>query len=147
MKIRGYDFPDELWYLPEWDTWARLDADGCVTVGITSIGVHLSGEMYMCRPKSVGIDLEQGRSVAVAELAKSVVSVKSPVHGVVVQVNPLLEDKPDLPFRDPYGEGWLARVKPTKWDDDCKVLKRGEAIRSDVEQRMYLYKVEERSDA
>ncbi len=144
MKIRGYDFPDELWYLPEWDTWARLDADGCVTVGITSIGVHLSGEMYMCRPKSVGSELEQARSVAVVELAKSVVSVKSPVHGVVVQVNPLLEDKPDMPFRDPYGEGWLVRVKPSKWDDDCKVLQRGDDIRSDVEQRMYLYKLEER---
>lgn len=146
MMLRGYAFPDELWYLPEWDTWARLESNGEVTVGISSLGVALSGEMYMCRPKSVGSEIEQARSIAVVELAKSVVSVKCPIHGVVVAVNDLLEDKPELPWKDPYGQGWLARLRPTNWDADQSVLRRGEAIREDAEKRMYLFKVEERGN-
>lgn len=144
MKLRGYEFPDDLWYLPEWDTWARLEDSGEVTVGISSLGVALSGEIYMCRPKSRGSELEQGKSVAVVELAKSVVSVKSPLHGVVVAVNDALEDRPDLPWRDPYGEGWLARIRPSRWDEDCACLRRGEAIREDALQRMHLFQVPER---
>jgi glycine cleavage system H protein len=141
MKIAELDFPEELWYLPEWDTWARLDQEGVATVGISSLGIALSGELYMCRPKSKGSELEQGRAIAVVELAKSVVSVKSPLTGVVLEVNPLLEDHPELPFKFPYGDGWLAKVQLTRWDQDQQGLRQGRQIEADVRQRMYLYKL------
>lgn len=141
MKIAELDFPEDLWYLPEWDTWARLESDGTATVGISSLGIALSGELYMCRPKSSGSELEQGRAIAVVELAKSVVSVKSPLTGVVVEVNPLLEDHPELPFKSPYGDGWLARVRLTRWEVDQQNLRKGSLIEADARQRMYLYKL------
>ncbi|MFT3957193.1 MAG: hypothetical protein QM722_23285 [Piscinibacter sp.] len=93
-------------------------ADGSATVGITALGIVQAGEIYMARPKVVGSAVEQGRSIAVVELAKSIVSVKSPVHGMVVAVNALLADTPELVHRDPYGEGWLARVALA--DFDCR---------------------------
>lgn len=141
MKIAELEFPSELWYLPEWDTWARLEGADIATVGISSLGVALSGELYMCRSKSVGTEIQQGRAIAVAELAKSVVSVKSPVTGVVIDINHALEDHPDLPFKDPYGKGWIARVQLSAWAQDQDLLKKGPLIEADARHRMYLYKL------
>ena len=83
MMATGLHFPDELHYDIEHQVWARLEADGSATVGITALGVQLAGEVYMCRPKGVGSVVERGRGIAVVELAKSIVSVKSPLGGTV----------------------------------------------------------------
>ena len=118
-------FPADLHYLVEHDVWARLEGDGSATVGITALGIKLSGEIYMCRVKPVGSTIGQGRAVAVVELAKAIVSVKSAVTGEVLQVNPLLEETPELVHRDPYGDGWLARLAPRDFDSDSRHLVQG----------------------
>ena len=51
MIAGGFEFPDDLYYLVEHQVWARFDDDGVATVGITSLGIHLAGDIYMCRPK------------------------------------------------------------------------------------------------
>jgi glycine cleavage system H protein len=121
-------FPADLHYAIEPQTWARPEAGGCVRVGITSLGIRLSGEIYMCRPKGVGQAVERGRSIGVVELAKSIVSVRSPVSGTVVEVNPLLAQHPERVHEDPYGEGWLAVVQPSDWAADAATLLHGEAV-------------------
>jgi glycine cleavage system H protein len=118
-------FPADLHYLVEHDVWARLEPDGTATVGITALGIKLSGEIYMCRVKSKGSVIEQGRAVAVVELAKAIVSVKCAVSGEVVAVNPLLEEAPELVHRDPYGDGWLARLALKDFESDRQQLVRG----------------------
>lgn len=128
MVIGDCHFPDELHYLVEHQVWAHVHGDGTATVGITSLGIRLAGDIYMCRPKSVGSEIEQSRSVAVVELAKSVVSVKSPVHGTVIEVNGALEEQPELVHTDPYGAGWLARLKLTRFDADLAQLVHGDAV-------------------
>ena len=120
--------PPELHYLIEHQVWARLDDDASATVGISALGVRLSGDIYMCRPKAVGVFVEQGRAVAVVELAKSIVAVKSPVTGTVVAVNPLLADTPELVHRDPYGDGWLVRLSLSRWAEDQAQLVHGAAV-------------------
>lgn len=121
-------FPSDLLYLVEHDVWARLHGDGTATVGITALGIKLSGEIYMCRPKSVGTRIEQGRAIAVVELAKAIVSVKSAVTGTVIAVNPLLEDTPELVHRMPYGDGWLARLTLEDIEADMRHLVQGAAV-------------------
>ena len=111
MKPFDLPFPEDLHYLVEHDVWARLHDDGTATVGITALGIKLSGEIYMCRVKPPGTVVEQGRAVAVVELAKAIVSVKAALSGRVIAINPRLEDVPELVHRDPYGEGWLARIE------------------------------------
>lgn len=133
MIIRGLDFPDALHYLVDHQVWARLEGDGTATVGITSMGIRAAGEIYMCRPKAVGSEVEQGRAVAVVELAKSIVSVKSPVRGTVVDVNVALEERPELVHRDPYGEGWLARLRLSDFDTDRAALVQGDAVPAAME--------------
>ncbi|MBK7617262.1 MAG: glycine cleavage system protein H [Vitreoscilla sp.] len=120
-------FPAELHYDVAHQTWARPEADGSVTVGITALGIRLSGEIYMCRPKPVGQTVERGRSVAVVELAKSIVSVKSPVGGEVLAVNEGLANEPERVHLDPYGSGWIARLAPSNWAADQALLRHGEA--------------------
>jgi glycine cleavage system H protein len=119
-------------YLIEHQVWARMDADGLVTQGITALGVRLSGEVYMCRPKGVGLVLEQGKSMGVVELAKSIVSVKSPLSGEVVEVNARLRDEPELVHQDPYGQGWLLRLRPSALDRERSALVTGVAAIADA---------------
>lgn len=130
MLIAGADLPDDRWYWADDQTWAEPLPDGAVRVGVTALGLKASGEIYMCRPKSIGSAIEQGRSLGVVELAKSIVSVKSPLSGVVTRVNPALEEKPELVHQSPYDAGWLIELAPSNLDAEKANLAIGEpAIR------------------
>jgi len=144
VLIRGFDFPDDLHYLVEQQVWARLEDGGTVArVGITSLGVQLAGgEIYMARPKGVGSVVVQGGSVAVVELAKAIVSVKSPVAGTVKEINVRLAATPELVHRDPYGEGWLARLALADFAADRAALVHGEVtVRPAMEHHAWLNQV------
>jgi glycine cleavage system H protein len=144
VLIQGFEFPDGLYFQAEHQVWARLEDGGSVArVGITALGIHLAGgEIYMARPKMVGAVVAQGASVAVVELAKAIVSVKSPVGGTVVEVNARLGAAPDLVHRDPYGEGWLARLTLSGFDADRAALVHGEAeVRPAMERQAWLHRV------
>lgn len=129
MKLHALEFPADLFYLVEHDVWARLEGDGTATVGITALGIKLSGEIYMCRARPVGSVIEQGRSVGVVELAKAIVSVKSAVSGTVLAVNPQLDATPELVHTDPYGAGWIARLRLRDFELDRRQLVHGAGVR------------------
>lgn len=136
--MQGLEFPDGLHYLVEHQVWARYGGDGTATVGITALGIRLAGEIYMCRPKAVGSEVAQGGSIAVVELAKSIVSVKSPVRGTVLAVNPALAQQPELVHTDPYGRGWLACVRLADFEADCAALVHGNAVAAAMERHAWL---------
>jgi len=142
MQICRLDFPDDLHYHVEHQVWARLHSDGMVTAGITAMGIQVAGEIYMCRPKPVGTVVEQGRSLAVVELAKSIVSVKSPVGGTVLDINPRLANDPELVHQDPYGEGWIARIQARAWERDTVQLLKGAEIIPAMEHYAWLHLIE-----
>lgn len=119
--------PEDLHYLIPHQVWARVDGQGLATVGITELGIQLSGEIFMCRPKRVGMDIAQGGTVAVVELSKAIVTVKSPVTGVVVEGNPALKSRPRLVHEDPYGAGWIARLQLQDFAADAAQLLQGGA--------------------
>lgn len=135
--------PADHLYLIEHQVWARVDADGLVTQGITALGVRLSGEVYMCRPKGVGLVVEQGKSMGVVELAKSIVSVKSPLSGEVVEVNARLREEPELVHRDPYGAGWLMRLRPSALAVEQSTLVTGDAIADAMASHARLFRIED----
>ena len=142
MDLSGLQFPDDLHYAVEHQTWARPEADGSVTVGITALGSRQSGEIYMCRPKGVGQAVEAGRSIAVVELAKSIVSVKSPLAGTVLATNEALATQPELVHLDPYGRGWLARLQPADWARDAQALLSGEPVEAAMRHHAWLSRIE-----
>lgn len=108
-------------------TWATPQPSGLIRLGITPLGLKASGELYMCRPKPVGSVLEQGRSMGVVELAKSIVSVKSPLSGVVRAVNEAVMARPELVMAAPLAEGWLVEIEASDFEAECMRLLTGEA--------------------
>jgi glycine cleavage system H protein len=140
MLISGYDFPDDLWFSVEHQVWARVDGD-VATVGISALGIALAGgEIYMARPKAAGSVLAQGQGIAVVELAKSIVSVKSPVGGRVLEANAALAERPGLVHLDPYGAGWLATVRLADFAADRAALVQGEAAREPLSHHAWLHR-------
>lgn len=135
--------PAGFWLWAEDQTWAEPLANGHVRIGITALGLKASGEIYMCRPKPVGSEVEQGRSVGVVELSKSIVAVKSPLSGVVVRVNEALEEKPELVHQSPHDAGWLVELLPSNLDAEKPSLAiGGAAIREAMARWAWLNKLD-----
>jgi glycine cleavage system H protein len=102
-------YPEDLLYHAEHD-WARIDGDEA-TFGITWYAQDALGEVVFYDPPEVGAQLTQNDSYAEVESVKAVSDVIAPLSGEVVAVNETLSDKPETINEDPYGEGWLVRVR------------------------------------
>ena len=98
--------PGDLKFLKSHE-WARVEADGRVTVGISDHAQGLLGDLVYVELPSVGDSVSAGNAVAVVESVKAASDVYSPVSGTVVAVNDALSDKPETINEDAYGQGWL----------------------------------------
>jgi glycine cleavage system H protein len=103
------EYPDNLLYHPEHD-WARVEGDQA-TLGITHYAQDTLGEVVFFDPPEVGAQVSAGRSYAEVESVKAVSDVIAPLSGEVVEVNDALGDAPDKVNSDPYGEGWMVKVR------------------------------------
>jgi glycine cleavage system H protein len=102
-------YPDDLLYHPEHD-WARIDGD-TATFGITWFAQDALGEVVFIDPPEVASTVTQDEPYAEVESVKAVSDVIAPLSGEIVEVNTALADKPEAINEDPYGEGWLVRVR------------------------------------
>ncbi|HLS82746.1 MAG TPA: glycine cleavage system protein GcvH [Steroidobacter sp.] len=103
--------PSNLKFL-ESHEWARLESDGLVTVGVSDHAQSALGDLVFVETPEPGRRLSQGEAAAVVESVKAASDVYSPVSGEVVAANDALGAAPELVNSDPYGEGWLFKVKP-----------------------------------
>jgi len=144
MHILGFDYPDDCYFDLENDMWCRDVGDGRMQVGVSAFGVQISGNyFYMCRPKPVATLVEQGKTMGVVELSKTVVTIRTPVSGTVVETNPALEDTPELINQDPYGAGWICVIQPSDWERDRVRLAHGADLAEAAERRMRLEPVDD----
>ncbi|PSF05813.1 glycine cleavage system protein H [Marinobacter fuscus] len=104
------DIPADLKYI-ETHQWVRVDADGTATVGITDFAQEQLGDVVFIEVPEIGATVNGGEEAGVAESVKSASDVFSPVTGEVIAVNEKLEDEPETVNEDPYGDGWMFRVK------------------------------------
>ena len=102
-------YPDELLYHAEHD-WARIE-DGVATFGITWFAQDALGEVVFFDPPTVGATVKAGEVYAEVESVKAVSDVVAPLSGEIVEVNTALADAADAINDDPYGDGWMVRVK------------------------------------
>ena len=93
--------------------WARAQDDGLVTVGITDHAQHMLGDLVFVELPEVGRVVSAAEGCAVVESVKAASDVYSPLEGVIVEVNEMLADNPELINQSPYGEGWVFRLKTT----------------------------------
>ncbi len=104
------NLPEELKYTKEHE-WIRDEGDGTVTVGITDHAQKLLGDLVFVEMPEVGASLEAGGDCAVVESVKAASDVYSPLKGEVAAVNEALGDTPEVINDDPYGEGWIFKMK------------------------------------
>lgn len=125
--VRGCNIPEDRYYWVEKHAWARLEADGTVTIGITDVAQNLAKGIVNATPKEAGRTVQRGKSAGTLESGKWVGPVTSPVTGEIVAVNDTMKAKPSLINSDPYNEGWFVRLKPTDWAGESASLVTGEA--------------------
>jgi len=106
-------YPDELLYHDQHD-WARLEGDDHAVFGITWYAQDSLGEVVFYDPPEVGATVDKDSSYAEVESVKAVSDVIAPLSGEVVEINDALADTPEKVNVDPYGEGWLIKVKLTQ---------------------------------
>jgi glycine cleavage system H protein len=104
-------YPEELKYHPEHD-WARIDGDEAV-LGITWFAQDSLGELVHFEAPQTGAAVERDRSYGEVESVKAVSDVIAPLSGEVLEVNQAVVDTPETVNDDPYGEGWLIRIRLT----------------------------------
>lgn len=104
------DIPADLKYL-ETHQWVRIEGDGTATVGITDYAQEQLGDIVFIGLPEEGDTVRGAEEAGVAESVKSASDVFSPVTGEVLAINEALEEEPEKVNEDPYGEGWLFRVR------------------------------------
>jgi glycine cleavage system H protein len=111
-------YPDDLKYHPEHD-WARVE-DGTATLGITWYAQDALGEIVHFEPPDDGGSLAKDESYGEVESVKAVSDLISPLSGEIVEVNQAVVDAPETINKDPYGDGWLVKIRlsdPGEVDD------------------------------
>jgi glycine cleavage system H protein len=102
-------YPEDLKYHPEHD-WARVEGD-TATLGITWYAQDQLGEVVFVDPPEIGRTVSKDDPYAEVESVKAVSDVIAPLSGEVIEVNEALSDAPETINQDPYGEGWLVKVR------------------------------------
>jgi glycine cleavage system H protein len=115
-------YPDDLKYHPEHD-WARVDGD-VATLGITWFAQDALGEVVFFDPPEVGSTVTKDQPYAEVESVKAVSDVIAPLSGEIVDVNTALGEKPEAINEDPYGAGWMVKVKLSDPSEQDSLLDR-----------------------
>jgi len=103
------NFPDNLHYTKDHE-WIHLEGDEAI-IGITDFAQHELGDIVYVEIETVGQELSAGNVFGTVEAVKTVSDLYLPVNATVTEVNPKLNSNPELVNNDPYGEGWMAKVK------------------------------------
>jgi glycine cleavage system H protein len=97
--------------------WAKADGNR-VHIGMSDFLQQSSGDVAFAEVKPEGTEIQAGEEAASIETIKVTISIKSPVSGKIIEVNPAMEDAPEVINQDPYGDGWLAGIEANDWEAD-----------------------------
>lgn len=103
--------PAELRYTKDHE-WVRLNADGTATIGITEFAQGELGDIVFVDVNTIGESVDKEAIFGTVEAVKTVSELFMPVSGTVVELNPALENNPELVNDDPYGDGWMITIRP-----------------------------------
>lgn len=120
-KIEGYDMPDELYYHED-HAWVKVEGDGSVRIGMSDFYQQTAGDTTYIDLPFEGDEVEQGETCGKIQSAKWVGKFVSPISGEILEVNSNLEDDSTLINTDPYGEGWIMKMRPEKLENELGSL-------------------------
>lgn len=117
------NFPDNLLYTKDHE-WVRLEGD-VATIGITDFAQHELGDIVYVEVETIGKALSAGDVFGTVEAVKTVSDLYLPLSGTITELNPKLAGSPELVNTDPYGEGWMIKMKVDNAGDSGSLLKPG----------------------
>ncbi len=126
VKVKDYNLPDDLLY-HEQHMWVRVDGDQAI-VGVDDFTQKAAGEVTYVELPSEGDTFEAGDLAGSIETGKWVGKLYCPVSGEIIEVNMAVTDDPSLINKDPYGQGWLFKVRMNSQSDLEKLMKSADAI-------------------
>ena len=106
------DIPGDLKFLSSHE-WVRVESDGSVTIGISDHAQDLLGDIVFVELPEIGQSIDAETDAAIVESVKAASDVYSPISGEVTEVNPILEDQPEIINSSPYEDGWFYKMIPS----------------------------------
>ena len=116
------NIPDDRLYCPGNDMWVQEIGNGEVLIGATSFGIFLAGEIIAFTSKPKGAEVDIGRGMGTVECRKTVLAVHAPISFVLLEGNDDAEERPKLVNNQPYTAGWMARARPSHWENEKSSL-------------------------
>ncbi len=115
LVVKNYRVPKKLLYTKD-DEWVRLEGDVAV-IGITDYAQKKLKNIISIDLPNINRKVSKGEVIATIESVKAVADVYAPLTGVIIEVNEILKDSPEKINHDPYGEGWIVKIRIEKLDE------------------------------
>jgi glycine cleavage system H protein len=129
---KAYKFPSELRYSKEHE-WVKVLEDGTALIGISDYAQDQLHELVYVELPQVGREVSQMEAIGTVESVKAVSDVYSPISGTILEVNNELQNSPELINQDPYGKGWIAKIKPKNLEAELRGLMDSESYKKYIE--------------
>ncbi|BBG22976.1 glycine cleavage system protein H [Sulfuracidifex tepidarius] len=129
-NVSNCEIPEDLYYFIEGKNtvWAKVEGSDTILVGITDVAQTMAGKVVKVRIKKKGMKIEKGKPVSTMESGKWAGPVPSPVTGEVIETNTEVEKSPVLVNQDPYGKGWLVKMKVSNPEEIKQLLTGSDAV-------------------
>ncbi|MDH4121217.1 MAG: glycine cleavage system protein H [Deltaproteobacteria bacterium] len=136
----SYPFPADRWYDRSTHMWACPTPEGEILVGIDLLGLESLGDLAYLTLPAEGTQVSRSRPAGSLEAAKMTGELISPVSGVVTARNTGAEKNPALVNHDPFGQGWMMKIRPDHWEKESKELVGGPDLGVWSQQEILRYK-------
>jgi glycine cleavage system H protein len=130
-----YRFPSELYYESQTRLWVLAEGE-IATIGLNPLALEAFGDIVYISTTTTGKPVERGQVIGSIEAAKMVDDLVAPICGEIIAFNEAVQHHPGLINEDPYGDGWLVRIKPSAWDQDSAALIHGPALELWVKEQL-----------
>ena len=130
-----YHFPPELYYASQARLWVRVEGE-IATIGLTALALETFGDIVYISTTRAGKPIERSQVIGSIEAAKMVDDLVAPISGDIIAFNEEVQRHPGLINADPYGGGWLVKLKPSAWDRDSAALIHGPALEPWIKEQL-----------
>jgi len=124
VKLEGFDFPDDIYFHKD-HMWAKVEGDK-VRTGYNAWASDAAGKLVSIKTRPAGKKVKAGKTLGSVESGKWVGSLKVPVSGTILEINPALKGVPNIINDSPYDDGWVALIEPSDLDTDLAELIKGD---------------------
>jgi glycine cleavage system H protein len=135
VERQQYHLPSELYYESQTRLWVRVDGE-IATIGLSALALETFGDIAYISTIKAGKPVERGQVIGSIEAAKMVDDLVAPISGEIIAFNEEVQRHPGFINDDPYGGGWLVRVKPSAWDRESAALIHGPALEPWIKEQL-----------